>query len=225
MQMTVKDAAQALKVADKTIYRWIQSAGLPAYRVAGQYRINRAMLFEWASNKRLNFTATLGEEELSSAGALPKAVDALRAGGIHRDLPGASVEEVLRAVTRLPTIPDTIDRDLLFHTMLARENLQSTGVGDGVAIPHMRNPAVLDVSNPLVLLCSLAQPVEFNALDGKMVDRLFVLLTPTVRVHLHLLSRISFALREPAFKKVLRDMPEDERILSAFESETADAAS
>ena len=46
MQMTVKDAAQALNVAEKTVYRWIQSGGLPAYRVAGQYRINRAMLFD-----------------------------------------------------------------------------------------------------------------------------------------------------------------------------------
>lgn len=224
MQMTVKDAAQALKVADKTIYRWIQSAGLPAYRVAGQYRINRAMLFEWASGKRLNFVSNLADEDPETEQALPSAVDALRAGGIHRNLDGGSVEEVLRAVTRLPDIPDSVDRDLLFHTMLARENLQSTGVGDGVAIPHMRNPAVLDVSRPLVMLCSLAKPTEFNALDGKLVDRLFVLLTPTVRVHLHLLSRISFALREPAFKEVLRAMPEDGKIFEAFAAGTADPA-
>ena len=57
MQMTVKDAAQALNVAEKTVYRWIQTGGLPAYRVAGQYRINRAMLFEWATSKRINFSA------------------------------------------------------------------------------------------------------------------------------------------------------------------------
>lgn len=224
MQMTVKDAAQALKVADKTIYRWIQGAGLPAYRVAGQYRINRAMLFEWASAKRLNFTSNLSAEDAEPAETLPAAADALRAGGIHRNLPGATVEDVLRAVTRIKTIPDTIDRDLLFHTMLARENLQSTGVGEGVAIPHVRNPAVLEVSSPLVMLCSLAQPVEFHALDGHPVDRLFVLLTPTVRVHLHLLSRISFALRDPSFRTVLREMPGDDAVFAAFAAETADPA-
>ena len=57
MQMTVKDAAKALNVAEKTVYRWIQMGGLPAYRVAGQYRINRAMLFDWATSKRINFSA------------------------------------------------------------------------------------------------------------------------------------------------------------------------
>ncbi|MBQ7252167.1 MAG: PTS sugar transporter subunit IIA [Kiritimatiellae bacterium] len=222
MQMTVKDAAQALKVADKTIYRWIQGAGLPAYRVAGQYRINRAMLFEWASGKRLNFSSNLAAEDPPADAALPTAADALRAGGIHRGLRGATVEDVLREVSRIAAIPENIDRDLLFHTMLARENLQSTGVGDGVAIPHVRNPAVLEVSSPLAMLCSLAEPIEFHALDGKRVDRLFVLLTPTVRIHLHLLSRISFALREPAFKAVLRAMPGDEAIYGAFAAATAD---
>ena len=57
MQMTVKDAAQALNVAEKTVYRWIQTGGLPAYRVAGEYRIDRAMLFEWATSERINFSA------------------------------------------------------------------------------------------------------------------------------------------------------------------------
>lgn len=222
MQMTVKDAAQALKVADKTIYRWIQNAGLPAYRVAGQYRINRAMLFDWAGSKRLNVSSFPAGVDADGESVLPAAADALRNGGIHRNIPGGSVEDVLREVVRLPSLPAGIDRDLLFHTMLARENLQSTGVGDGVAIPHVRNPAVLEVSKPLVMLCSLAEGVEFHALDGKRVDRLFVLLTPTVRVHLHLLSRISFALREPAFQAVLRAMPEDEAVYAAFSAATAD---
>jgi mannitol/fructose-specific phosphotransferase system IIA component (Ntr-type) len=73
--------------------------------------------------------------------------------------------------------------------------LQSTGVGDGIALPHVRNPAVLELATPMVCLCFLEAPVEFNALDGKPVNTLFVPLSPDVRIHLHLLSRISFALR------------------------------
>jgi len=54
MQLTVKEAAKELNVAEKTVYRWIQSGGLPAYRVAGEYRINRAMLYDWASSRKLS---------------------------------------------------------------------------------------------------------------------------------------------------------------------------
>ena len=49
-------------------------------------------------------------------------------------------------------------------------NLRYTGVGDGIAIPHVRNPIVLHVNKPLITLCFLDTPVDFGALDGLPVD-------------------------------------------------------
>ena len=49
-------------VAPKTIYRWIQDSGLPAYRIEGQYRLNRTLLLEWARAKRINVAAPLFDE-------------------------------------------------------------------------------------------------------------------------------------------------------------------
>ena len=199
MQMTVKDAAKALNVADKTVYRWIQSGGLPAYRVAGQYRINRAMLFDWASSKRINFSM---EDQLKEAAKmrLPTLAEALQDGGIHYRVAGATKPDLLKAVVGLLRLPDTVNREVLLQALLAREQLQSTGVGDGVALPHVRNPAVVEIGTPMVCLCFLEAPVEYGALDGKPVKVLFAPLSPNVRVHLHLLSRISFAVRDSKFK-------------------------
>lgn len=202
MQMTVKDAANALNVAEKTVYRWIQTGGLPAYRVAGQYRINRAMLFEWATSKRINFNAQEGLKEPDNL-PLPTLATALQDGGIHYRVSGAAKNDVLKALVGLLKLPDHVNRDFLFQALLAREQLQSTGVGDGVALPHVRNPAVLEISTPMVCLCFLETPVEFGALDGRPVKVLFTPLSPNVRTHLHLLSRISFALRDPHFKSLL----------------------
>lgn len=81
MQLTVKDAAKALNVTEKTVYRWIQSGGLPAYRVAGTYRINRAMLFEWATSKRINFPMS-EPAEAGEPAPLPGLADALEAEGL-----------------------------------------------------------------------------------------------------------------------------------------------
>ena len=202
MQMTVKDAANALNVAEKTVYRWIQTGGLPAYRVAGQYRINRAMLFEWATSKRINFNAQQGLKEPDNL-PLPTLATALQDGGIHYRVSGATKNDVLKALVGLLKLPDHVNRDFLFQALLAREQLQSTGVGDGVALPHVRNPAVLEIATPMVCLCFLETPVEFGALDGRPVKVLFTPLSPNVRTHLHLLSRISFALRDAHFKSLL----------------------
>ena len=214
MQMTVKDAAKALNVAEKTVYRWIQMGGLPAYRVAGQYRINRAMLFDWATSKRINFSADEHAKAATEA-PLPSLVSALQDGGIHYRVGGNTKDEVLKAVVGLLKLPDSVDRSFLLQALTAREQLQSTGVGDGIALPHVRNPAVLDLATAMVCLCFLENPVEFEALDGKPVRVLFVPLSPNVRVHLHLLSRISFALRDPKFKALLAAEGHRDELLDA----------
>ena len=214
MQMTVKDAAQALNVAEKTVYRWIQTGGLPAYRVAGQYRINRAMLFEWATSKRINFSATEPAKDPENA-PLPTLAAALQEGGIHYRVGGTTKTEILKALVGLLKLPDQVNRDFLLQALIAREQLQSTGVGDGIALPHVRNPAVLEITTPMICLCFLEAPVEFGALDGKPVKVLFTPLSPNVRIHLHLLSRISFALRDPKFKALLAGEGRRDEILDA----------
>jgi PTS system nitrogen regulatory IIA component len=99
--------------------------------------------------------------------------------------------------------------------LLARESLQSTGVGEGIAIPHVRNPVVLQVPRPMITLCFLEPPVDFGALDNRPVFALFSLVSPSPRVHLHLLSRIAFALRDAGFKEAIAGRGTQEKILSA----------
>jgi PTS system nitrogen regulatory IIA component len=111
-------------------------------------------------------------------------------------------------------VPDDVDREYLLHVLLARENLQSTGIGEGVAIPHVRNPIVLHVADPMVTLCFLAQPVDFDALDGRPVQALFSLICPTVRAHLRLLSLLSFALHDERFKQVIARQGAPDEVLA-----------
>jgi PTS system nitrogen regulatory IIA component len=96
-----------------------------------------------------------------------------------------------------------VDREFLFRVLLAREGLASTGIGDGIAIPHVRNPIVLHVARPTITLCFPEVPVDFGAMDGQPVRALFTLVSPTVRSHLHLLTRLAFALRDEGFKKLV----------------------
>jgi PTS system nitrogen regulatory IIA component len=85
-----------------------------------------------------------------------------------------------------------------------RESQGSTGFGGGIAIPHSRGPILLHLPQPLVAVCHLRNPVDFEAHDGVPVMVLFVQITPTVRVHLHLLSRIAKALSDQSFVASVR---------------------
>jgi len=65
----------------------------------------------------------------------------------------------------------------------------------------------------MLTLCFLEQPVPFGAIDGEPVTVLFTLISPTVRAHLHLLSRLGYVLRNPAFKEALKQQYLRDRLL------------
>ena len=237
MQLTVKEAAKELNVAEKTVYRWIQSGGLPAYRVAGEYRINRAMLYDWAGSRKPATDAALAPAPAPADGsaiapsvpppppaAMPPLSAAIAAGGIRHGLAGDDKPTVLKAAVEALDLPAHVNRDFLVQAILMREQLQSTGIGDGVAIPHVRNPAVLELVSPQVALFFLEKPIEFDALDGKPVQALFIPLSPNVRTHLHLLGKIAFALRNERIKELVSRAAPAEELLEAFRAlESANA--
>jgi PTS system nitrogen regulatory IIA component len=72
---------------------------------------------------------------------------------------------------------------------------------------------VLNVERPTVTLCFLENPVDFAALDGLPVSILFTLVNPTVRTHLHLLSRLAFILNDKGFRDVLKRQGSRDEIL------------
>jgi PTS system nitrogen regulatory IIA component len=80
----------------------------------------------------------------------------------------------------------------------------STGIGDGIAIPHARNPILLHVDQPLVALCLLRHPVEFDAVDDLPVHALFVVISPSVPVHLKILARLGLVLRDAELRRMLK---------------------
>jgi len=217
MKLLVKDAARLLNVSEKTIYRWIKQGSIPAYRLNEQYRFNRTELLEWATSRRISLSPEIFREEEFEAASLPHLTAALRAGGIYYRIGGSDKVSVLHNVVETMRLPAEVDREFLFEVILAREALGSTAIGDGIAIPHVRNPVILHLERPMVTVCFLERAVDFGALDGKPVNVLFTLISPTVRAHLHLLSRLSYALRDRPFKDAVMQQAARDDLLAAAE--------
>ena len=216
MNLSVKDAARLLNVSDKTIYRWIKQELIPAYRVSGQHRFNQSELLEWATSRRMGVSPEAYHEPGEAASPLPTLTESLETGGIVYRLDGHSRNEVLSNLVDTLRLPEGVDREYLLKVLIAREELASTSVGDGIAIPHPRNPVLLHTTQPTVTLAFLEEPVDFQSLDGQLTDVLFCVISPTLRAHLHLLSMLGFALKDIAFRKALLEQESRENIIQAL---------
>ena len=222
MRLTVREVATLLNSSEEAVYRWIEAGELPAHRIQDQYRVNRSELLEWATARRLPVAPELFHESTGES-HIPSVSESLALGAVIDDVPGATRSDVLREVVRrLPLAKN--DGELLLSLLLARGAAATVTVGGGVAIPHVRNPIVLADDGVSLSLFYLRAPVDFGAADGEPVFALFLLVCPTVRLHLQMLARLAHLLRQPLFREVLRARAPADRLLAVarrIESEAA----
>lgn len=108
-----------------------------------------------------------------------------------------------------------LDSRAIFDAVLLRERLAGTGVGEGVAIPHAR---LKNLTEPVGGFARLDPPIDFDALDGRPADLVFILLAPADRGadHLKALARVSRALRRAEVRERLRAARGVDELMAAF---------
>lgn len=137
---------------------------------------------------------------------------------INLSLQGTDRDEVLQElVNQIPDLADQPDgRQTLLKALREREQLHSTGIGDGIALPHARNALVGLLDHPTIMFGRHPTGVPYGALD-RLPARLFFLLTaPTVTQHLAMLARISRLLRDPKLRQALLTARTSQDVLSSI---------
>jgi len=111
----------------------------------------------------------------------------------------------------------------ILEILLQREKLGSTGVGNGVAIPHGK---LAKLANVFGLFARLERPVDFEALDGQPVDLIFLLLAPegAGADHLKALARVARLLRDPEVARKLRNSHDVDALYAVLAMPSASAA-
>jgi PTS system nitrogen regulatory IIA component len=214
VRLSLGEAVGYLGIDERTARRWIRDRGLPVHRADERLFVNPVELWEWAIEHGLAVSPELLERARQAPESVAPISSLLAAGGIHHDVRGATPAEVLRGVVERLPLPASTDREFLATALAAREAMGSTGIGHGIAIPHVRNPIVLQVNDPLVSLCLLARPLDYGALDGQPVHALFTVISPTVSVHLRMLAELSLLLQDPELRGELQRRADGERILA-----------
>ena len=132
------------------------------------------------------------------------------------DLPGGSKKRVLENLSAFVTDQlggNTEQADTLFHNLVARERLGSTGIGEGVAIPHCRVSGFNRIHGCLI---KLEDPVDFGALDDQPVDLIFALIVPEEQndEHLATLARVAAIMQNDQSRQSLRQCRNDEDLFN-----------
>jgi PTS system nitrogen regulatory IIA component len=139
---------------------------------------------------------------------LPQGI--LEIGNISIADPASSKKRILEQAARLLAVgAEEPTAEQIFERLLERERLGSTGLAGGVALPHARIAGIEDTRGAFL---RLAEPVDFDALDGQPVDLVFALLVPEDAndEHLQLLARLASMFNEGELRERLREADANE---------------
>jgi fructose-specific phosphotransferase system IIA component len=145
-----------------------------------------------------------------------KIIDVLQKESIELNLSFQNKDELLSYIIQLAERSGKIaDIESASKAVFDRERIMSTGVGKGIALPHAKTNSVTDSVGALVILNS---PIDFEALDGKPVNIIFLLLGRESNVgnHLRLLSKVSRLLNNDAFRSKLFKSETSDEVINIF---------
>jgi len=133
---------------------------------------------------------------------------------INLDLQSADrdsvLDELVNQIPQFAKLPDS--RQTLLRALREREQLHSTGIGDGVALPHSRNALVGLVDQPIMVFGRHKKGIPYDAIDGVPARLFFLLIAPTVTQHLAILARLGRVLRDPKLRKNLLTAEKPENV-------------
>jgi PTS system nitrogen regulatory IIA component len=141
--------------------------------------------------------------------------DLLTPDGIIASLRATNKKDALQELAAIAAAKTGLDAREIFNTLLQRERLGSTGLGRGIAIPHVKLNALREI---VCLFARLEVPIEYESHDGQPVDLVFMLLAPEDASgdHLKALARISRLVREPSILDDLRNASDAAALHSAL---------
>jgi PTS system nitrogen regulatory IIA component len=146
----------------------------------------------------------------------------LKKGGIYYGVPGTQPREVLTWLINAvpadsPGVPEAAFKEALLKAVLEREELMPTAMGNGIALPHPRNPAVQSEEKQFAALAFPEREINWQSLDGHPVNAVILVISASAKIHLALLQRITFFCQDESFSALLKRRAPAAEILGYIE--------
>ena len=131
----------------------------------------------------------------------------------------------LRKIIQSVPLSLSLNKEELLNAILSREEMMSTAIGNGIAIPHVRLFDSMSLQEDIVAVAYLFEPVDWVAPDGKPVHTLFLVLATDETRHLQILAEIAELASDDDFVAFLKTMPEREALVERIQSFESNSAS
>ena len=209
--LTTEEVALLLDLPLVTIQRWEHQGKIPSRIIKQKKCFKRRDIVEWAAEH--DFKIKYGSEDERQT-ATDMLYLAIKRGGIYYDVEGKDIIEVFEnSLDKLPFLAG-FNREMILQELLNREELASTGIGQGIAIPHTRERLQIASEQIYIPVLFLKHRIEFNAVDGFPVFVLFMIFTGNTKEHLMVLSHISHALKDPHLLENLNEKNKKKNLLN-----------
>lgn len=216
--LTLRQAANFLKVTDSVINEMIKSNVFKAVKKGNTYKIEKDEIEEWLAN--LNETET---KELALHKAACRFSDYFKAKYIFLDFEATNkFEAVAEMSKKAKDLKIVRDHRWLYQVVIAREELVSTAVGKGVALLHPRHHHPSKIKTPAIIFGRSREEIDFDALDNEPVNLFFMLLLHDDVQHLFSISYISKFLLHDENLEILRNAKTSKEIMQALSPSFAD---
>ena len=142
----------------------------------------------------------------------------IKRGGIYYGVSGGSLEEVMsNIIGNLPAdLLPSRKNEALLQAVMEREALISTGIENGVALPHPRTPMLEDGEDPFVAIAFPLNPLDWGTPDGSKVHTVFLIVSKSPKQHLAAFSKITFLCQQKEFFSLLSARAPNKKIIAAI---------
>lgn len=137
-------------------------------------------------------------------------------GGVFYHVQGTKISEILKNIAFTINLPENLKPEDLAASMIEREEVMTTAIGDGISLPHPRNTLISDVNDERIAVCYLEEPIPLDAPDAKFVYVMFVVLSSSLGNHLQILSQLTYLFQQKEIQEILKEKPDMENLISAI---------
>jgi PTS system nitrogen regulatory IIA component len=213
--MTLGEMADYLKIARRSLLKMAQNGDIPATKVASQWRFMRTVVDDWLIGRMKALPEPELERLVRSDRFTVPLQSLLRPELVRLDIRGNSKEKILRELCRpLSAVGLLPDATVLLEKLMEREEMVSTAIFPGIAIPHPRRPEDCGLPEPRIVLGVSPAGVDFDSLDGRQTFALFLVCANQTSVHLKVIAELALLFRRPGLVQALRRAISPEEALS-----------
>jgi len=194
--MTLREVADYLRLAEKSVLRMAQTGRIPAAKIASQWRFMRTLVNDWLASQMALPPTIRRPGDVAPPQSLPPLGELFQTRLMNLAVrPGTKKEVLAGLVEPLECSGFLKNAQPFLNSLNRREMLASTAVAPGIAFPHPRTPIRGLFQEPAIAFGRCPEGTDFNALDRNPVHLFFLICASSEEVHLRLMAQLSYLIR------------------------------